>query len=49
MIVTECTPGLFSRDTRRHAISVQYAAQGWEELAIQSAILDMTTLNSENL
>ena len=40
------TPGRLSSATRRHAISAGYAAQGGEELAIQSARLATTTLNS---
>ena len=42
------TPGLLSSDTRQHAISARYAAQGGEELAIQSASLATTTLNSSD-
>ena len=45
-IPTGRTPGLLFSTARRHAISARYSAQGEEELAIQSANLATTTLNS---
>ena len=42
------TPGRLSSSTRRHAISAQYADQGWGDLAIQSDRLATTNLKSSD-